>query len=271
MNTRDRLTPLERAVLDALVWDLRDVTPDLGGQVEEALPGLRRNTGQGAVTELIVARDRPVLTTGPTGRFGTVHAMVGDLADAVAFQVELRHGRLMALHADSYGQDTRRIDFATAPFEDVFLVDSAGASILYEPARHMPESPLFALQKSDEPPLPDHGYYDQHTPDDLAAADQRTFKAVQRIFGGTAYTAPGATPTSTPFLRVSPGLRRTIAVAYWTMAVLFGLAWIGAWEPVRAFWGWFGIDNAVPWIIFPFFLIGFIYKLTNAPKPARQP
>lgn len=262
-------TPLERAVLDALAWDLREVAPDLGGQVEEALPGVRRNTGAGAVTELIVARDRPLPTTGPTGRFGTVHAMVGDLADAVAFQVELRAGRLMALHADSYDQDTRALDFTTAPFEDVFIVNDAGESVLYEPARHMPDSPLRDLQKSDEPERPVHEHH-HHTPEALAAADRQILKAVERItrFGKPAQKATDTPPA--PFLRVSPGLRRTIAVAYWILAVLFGLAWIGAWEPVREFWGWFGIDNAVPYIIFPFFLVGFIYKLTNVPRPARQ-
>lgn len=60
-----RPTPLERAVLDALAWELREVAPDLGGQVEETLASVRRNTGVGAVTELIVARDRPLPTAGP--------------------------------------------------------------------------------------------------------------------------------------------------------------------------------------------------------------
>jgi len=41
------LTPLERAVLDALAWELRDTAPDLAGQVEDSLPDLRRNTGAG--------------------------------------------------------------------------------------------------------------------------------------------------------------------------------------------------------------------------------
>ncbi|RYG12449.1 MAG: hypothetical protein EON96_13800, partial [Caulobacteraceae bacterium] len=148
-----RLTPLESAVLDALAWELGDVAPDLAGQVEESLSGLRRNTGQGLYTELIVARGRP-LPGGPTGRFGTTHAMVGDLPDPIGFQVELREGRLLALHGQSYGQDTRAIDFAAVPFEDVFTVDDQGESILFDPVALMPESPLRELQRTDEPPPP---------------------------------------------------------------------------------------------------------------------
>ena len=152
-----RLTRLESAVLDALAWELEAVAPDLAGQVEDSLPGLRRNTGQGLYSELIVARGRP-LPGGATGRFGTTHAMVGDLPDPIGFQVELRDGRLLALHGQSYGQDTRAIDFATVAFEDVFTVDDQGESVLFDPVALMPESPLRDLQRTDEPPtqpLPD--------------------------------------------------------------------------------------------------------------------
>ena len=95
-----RFTPLESDILDALAWDLCDIAPDLAGQFAESLPGSRRNTGSGLFTELIVDRYRPSPLTTPTGRFGTVHAMVGDLPDPVAFQIELREGRLLALHGD---------------------------------------------------------------------------------------------------------------------------------------------------------------------------
>jgi hypothetical protein len=30
--------------MQALGWDLRDIAPDLAGQFEESLPGVRRNT-----------------------------------------------------------------------------------------------------------------------------------------------------------------------------------------------------------------------------------
>ena len=118
-----RFTPLESDILDALAWELRDIAPDLAGQFGDSLPGSRRNTGSGLFTELIVDRYRPSPLTTPTGRFGTVHAMVGDLPDPVAFQAELREGRLLALHGDAYGQDTRAIDFARVPFDQVFTLD----------------------------------------------------------------------------------------------------------------------------------------------------
>jgi len=151
-----RFTPLESDILDALAWDLRDIAPDLAGQFAESLPGSRRNTGSGLFTELIVDRSRPPPLTTPTGRFGTVHAMVGDLPDPVAFQIELREGRLLALHGDAYGQDTRAIDFARVPYDQVFTLDDQGESIAFDPAALMPPSPLLDLhQHTDhEPPPP---------------------------------------------------------------------------------------------------------------------
>ena len=71
--------------------------------------------------------------------------MVGDLVDPIGFQVELREGRLLALHGQSYGQDTRAIDFTTTPFEEVFTLDETGESILYDPVALRPESPLRRL------------------------------------------------------------------------------------------------------------------------------
>jgi hypothetical protein len=152
-----RFTSLESAVLDALAWELRDAAPDLAGQFAESLSGQRRNTGSGLFTELIVDRTRPTPLTTSTGRFGTVHAMVGDLPDPVAFQVELRGGRLLHLFGDAYGQDTRDIDFATVPFDQVFTIDAAGESVAFEPAALMPPSPLLDLHRypEQEPIVPD--------------------------------------------------------------------------------------------------------------------
>lgn len=146
-----RFTPLETAVLDALAWELRDIAPDLAGQFADSLPGQRRNTGSGLFTELIVDRTRPAPLTTPTGRFGTVHAMVGDLPDPVAFQAELRAGRLLYLFGDAYGQDTRDIDFATASFDQVFTIDAAGESVAFDPAALMSPSPLLDLQTWADP------------------------------------------------------------------------------------------------------------------------
>lgn len=151
-----RFTPLESDILDALAWDLRDIAPDLAGQFAESLPGSRRNTGTGLFTELIVDRSRPPPMTTPTGRFGTVHAMVGDLPDPIAFQAELRHGRLLALHGDAYDQDTRAIDFDRVPYDQIFTVDDRGESIAFDPSALMQPSPLLDLHRhaDHEPPLP---------------------------------------------------------------------------------------------------------------------
>lgn len=129
------LTPLESAVMDAMIWQMGDSVPDLRAQVAASSPGLRRNTGAGLHSQIVVDADRATANPDATGLFGTVHAMVAGLPDPVGFQIELRQGRLTALHGQSYGQDTRAIDFSTTPFEEVFTVDEAGRSILFRPAR----------------------------------------------------------------------------------------------------------------------------------------
>lgn len=151
-----RFTPLESDILDALAWDLRDVAPDLAGQFAEALPGVRRNTGSGLFTEVIVHRARPAPLTTPTGRFGTVHAMVGDLPDPIAFQAEMVGGRLIALHGDAYGQDTRAIDFARVPYDQIFTLDQYGESVALDPATLMQPGPELDLNRhaDHDPPGP---------------------------------------------------------------------------------------------------------------------
>ncbi len=130
------LTPLESAVMDAMIWQMGDSVPDLRAQVAASSPGLRRNTGAGLYSQIVVDANRTAANPDATGLFGTVHVMVGDLPDPVGFQIELRQGRLTALHGQSYGQDTRAIDLTTTAFEEVFTVDEAGRSILFRPARH---------------------------------------------------------------------------------------------------------------------------------------
>ena len=152
--TTSRFTKLERDIMAALVWDLRRIAPDLAGQFGQSVPGARRNTGSGLFTQILVNTRRPLAAERETGRFGTVHAMVGTLPDPVAFQVELLNGRLLALHGDAYGQDTRAIDFAHVPFEQVFTVDAAGRSIEFNPAALMPPSPLLDLHRHEDTPPP---------------------------------------------------------------------------------------------------------------------
>ncbi|WP_332653443.1 hypothetical protein [Brevundimonas sp.] len=147
----DRFTRLEREVMAALAHDLRHIAPDLAGQFEESLPGTRRNTGSGLFSEIIVSSRRPLSAERATGLFGTVHAMVGDLPDPIAFQAELREGRLLALHGDAYGQDTRALDFECIPFDQVFTLNDQGESIAFDPAAQMRPSPLLALHQHDDP------------------------------------------------------------------------------------------------------------------------
>lgn len=144
-------TPLEQAVIQALCWDLRNVAPDLAGQFEESLPGARRNTGAGLYTEMIVDPHRPPPKHTPTGSFGTVHAMVGDLPGSMAFKVQLREGVLLGLEGDAFDMDTSAIDFRTTPFDRVFTVDDQGRSIAFDPAILFKPSPLLDLQTWNDP------------------------------------------------------------------------------------------------------------------------
>lgn len=136
--------------MDALAHDLRTEVPDLAGQFEESRPSVRRNTGFGLFTEMIVDRSRPVPPSGPTGDLGSVHAMVGDLADPIAFRARVRQGVLLGLIGDSYGQDTRAIDFASVPFDQVFTVDDQGRSVPFEP-RPVETRALHDLQRHEDP------------------------------------------------------------------------------------------------------------------------
>lgn len=125
-------TRLERTVMQALARELRTEIPDLAAQFAASRPTIRRNSGFGAFTEVLVPPERS--TAGPTGEFGTVHVMIAGLSDPVAFRARLRNGRLLGLLGDSYGQDTRSIDFASAVFDQVFTLDAAGRAIPAEDA-----------------------------------------------------------------------------------------------------------------------------------------
>lgn len=144
-------TPLENAVMRALAWDLRDTAPDLEGQFEESLPGARRNTGSGMTTEMIVNFRRPAARKTPTGSFGTVHAMVGDLPGSMAFKATLRDGVLLSLEGDAFDMDTTDVDFRTTPFHTVFTVDQRGTSIAFDPRAVLKPSPLVDLQSWNDP------------------------------------------------------------------------------------------------------------------------
>ena len=105
---------------------------------------------------MIVDANRATRNPDATGLFGTVHVMVGDLPDPIGFQIEMRQGRLTALHGQSYGQDTRAIDFSSTPFGEVFTVDARGQSVLYRPAWRAPDPvarPAPQAQTPAKPPV----------------------------------------------------------------------------------------------------------------------
>lgn len=149
-----RYSRLERTIMDALAHDLRAQIPDLAGQFDGSRPSQRVNSGFGLFTEMIVDRAGAAPSSGPTGDLGTVHAMVGSLPDPVAFKARVRHGVLLGLLGDSYGQDTRAIDFATVTFNQVFTVDGSGRSISFETVPLTPPSPVRDLQRRNDTPRP---------------------------------------------------------------------------------------------------------------------
>ena len=208
----ERFTRLEREIMAAMAWDLRHLAPDLAGQFEESLPGTRRNTGSGLFSEMIVSSRRPFPEDRPSGLFGTVHAMVGDLPDPIAFKVELREGRLLALHGDAYGQDTRDIDFASVPFDQVFTVNDQGDSIEFDPAVLLRPSPLLALQA--------HGDVLQaelESPPALVNRGpvQRVQDEPQDVLGGLLATMPRPAPDAAS--------TNSVLVGVWVLAAIVGL------------------------------------------------
>lgn len=138
--------------MDVLARELRNEAPDLAAQFAASRPTVRRNSGFGFFTEVLVPPERPA--SGPTGEFGTAHVLVAGLADPVAFRVRLRNGRMLGLLGDSYGQDTRSIDFAAVPFDQVFTVDSAGRSVPAEAVPDAGRSPAVQTPRPPSPPPP---------------------------------------------------------------------------------------------------------------------
>lgn len=126
-----RFSSLEIAVMQALAWELRSTVPDLDVQFDQASPGCHANTVSGFHREILADRNRKPRETA-TGLFGTVHALIDGLEDAVLFQAQLRDGRIVALVADAYDQDTRHIDFLTTGYEQVFYLDAYGVSRLFD-------------------------------------------------------------------------------------------------------------------------------------------
>lgn len=226
----------------ALAHELRGTIPDLAAQFAAARSSLRRNMAFGAYTGLTLDKPRPATTA--DGRFGTVHVMIDGLSDAVAFRVLMRHGTVAALQADSYGQDTRAINFDSVGFEQVFTLDAQGRSIPFEsvtaplpaPTRILPSAPRPAQQA--EPP--------RQAPQTRPASQPQTRQPQpappQRdrphTFGpnGAVSTPPPITPgsSSTDLPDVASmddktllaGLWAVIAVVAFLLVTIFDVSWI---------------------------------------------
>ncbi|GAA0609760.1 hypothetical protein GCM10009422_00670 [Brevundimonas kwangchunensis] len=139
-NSHDagRYTRLETAVMSALAQDLRGQVPDIAAQFSRSKATIRRNSGFGQFTEMLIDAHRPA-PGGPTGDLGTVHVVITGLRHPVAFRARVRDGRLLGLLADSYGEDTRAIDFATVPFDQIFTIEASGAPVHFA-GTHRPET-----------------------------------------------------------------------------------------------------------------------------------
>lgn len=158
---RTGYTRIERAVMEALAHELRQELPDLADQFGSSRPNIRRNTGYGLVTEMVAQRPSAAAPGGPTGDLGSVHVMLDDLPDPLAFRARVRNGLLLGLIGDSYGQDTRGIDFDTARFDQVFTIDHLGRSVpapapqpLTSDPPVRPATTELAQRRPQEPALP---------------------------------------------------------------------------------------------------------------------
>lgn len=155
-------TPLERAALDGLAWELAAQAPDLSGQIEVAAPGKRRVQGPVFLTETVVDRRRPSPAGGHTGRLGTIHVQIDHLEHPIAFQAELLGGRLIALHGDAYGQDLSAVNLDGRVVDQVFRLREDGHPVPFD-LRDRDEaireaSPLRKLQANPDPSPPEPRY-----------------------------------------------------------------------------------------------------------------
>ncbi len=218
------LTPLETAVLDALADELRFDIPDLPGQIAEALPGVRRNTGAGFFTEVIVDRSRPPPDSALTGRLGSIHGDVPGLVEPMAFQVEVAGGRLLALHGMTYDEPTGHIDFPAARVSGLFRINDQGQSIPWTPRILSEESPLQALQKWSEP-------YDTR-PEPMTPEQRLVSPVFDTIFGkrddpAASPPAPGDQASPVAIALIVTAVIGVVAVVFFRLPIVMAIILFG--------------------------------------------
>jgi hypothetical protein len=226
-----RFTRLERAVMAALAQDLRGQVPDIAAQFERGRPTVRRNSGFGQFTELLVDPHRAA-PGGPSGDLGSVHVVIAGLQNPIAFRARVRDGRVMGLLADSYGQDTRAIDFATVAFDQIFTVDADGRSMPFAGASRADRDEPAAVARPAAAPPP------VRVPIPASAPPPRSVAPVQpaappaaspsvagldALFGGPADPLHAAPLTNDEKLSMRIGLWVVLAAAGVVLALIFDI------------------------------------------------
>ncbi|MBX9574622.1 MAG: hypothetical protein K2X07_03190 [Caulobacteraceae bacterium] len=233
---RDAFTPLERAALDGLAWELSAVAPDLAGQIAESLPGQRRVQGPVFLTETIVDRRRPNPPETTHGRLGTIHLQIDHLEHPIAFQVELVNGRLVALHGDAYGQDLSAVNLTGDVVDQVFRLREDGHPVphdLRDRAEAIRESsPIRKLQANPDPPPPEPRQAPQPAPDRTLdvllgkkTAETPRLPQTPLEVAGALIFGPGAIPQGPPLHPTEPTPEdlTSVRIGVVVVAVLTGL------------------------------------------------
>jgi len=234
---RDAFTPLERAALDGLAWELSAVATDLAGQISESLPGQRRVQGPIFLTETIVDRRRPNPPETTHGRLGTIHVQIDHLEHPIAFQAEFVNGRLIALHGDAYGQDLSRVTLTGDVVDQVFRLREDGHPVPYD-LRDRAEtirenSPLRKLQANPDPPRPEPYQTPQPAPDRTLdvllgkkTGESPRLPQTPLEVAGALIFGPGAIPQGPPLHPTEPTTEdlTSVRIGIVVLAVLIGLA-----------------------------------------------
>jgi hypothetical protein len=111
------LTPLERAVLLAIVEQATEVSPLLGLQVDSARVVKRENTGAGFYTTFDVSSSEAM--DGVKSPLGDVGATVNGLEHGMGFLLWIEDGRVGQLEGYSYDESTSGLDFEHIRFNSV--------------------------------------------------------------------------------------------------------------------------------------------------------